>query len=181
MSNEYQKYEPEFSEEDAKRFAKRSVRKKQKERFLRKKRKKKKTLKTFLKILIFFALILIGYKFVTLKGWYLNQNAFKEPNEDIVQIVNNHIVSTDIIQDSISLDSCLRIIMYIILLLIACIYNEFLVVNICGLSKDTKLFLDYKEKEDLLLTEMIDEDSNQDDTESKKAKKEFEINRDSIN
>ena len=54
-------------------------------------------------------------------------------------------------------------------------------MNICGLSKDTKLFLDYKEKEDLLLTEMIDEDSNQDDTESKKAKKEFEINRDSIN
>ena len=101
MSNEYQKYEPEFSEEDAKKFAKRSVRKKQKERFLRKKRKKKKTLKTFLKILIFFALILIGYKFVTLKGWYLNHNAFKEPNEDIVQIVNNHIVSTDIIQDSI--------------------------------------------------------------------------------
>ena len=71
--------------------------------------------------------------------------------------------------------------MYIILLLIACIYNEFLVLNICGLSKDTKLFLDYKEKEDLLLTEMTDEDSNQDDIESKKTKKEFEIDRDSIN
>ena len=88
-----------------------------------------------------------------------------------------------LIQDSISLDICLRIIMFIILLLIACIYNEFLVVNICGLSKDTKLFLDYKEKEDLFLTEITDEassrdsnlDSSHDDIESNKAKKEFEV------
>ena len=47
------------------------------------------------------------------------------------------------------------------MLIIACIYNEFLVVNICGLSKDTKLFLDYKakkEKEDQIPFEDIKED-----------------------
>ena len=72
-----------------------------------------------------------------------------------------------IIRDSISLDRSLRIILYIFLLIIACIYNEFLVVNICGLSKDTKLFLDYqakKEKEDLILFEKINEDVNLDET-----------------
>lgn len=36
----------------------------------------------------------------------------------------------------------LRIIMYILLILSSFIYNEFLVINICGLSKNTKLFLD---------------------------------------
>ena len=40
-------------------------------------------------------------------------------------------------------------------------------MNICGLSKDTKLFLDYqakKEKEDLILFENIKEDVNLDET-----------------
>ena len=72
-----------------------------------------------------------------------------------------------IIRDSISLDRSLRIILYIFLLIIACIYNEFIIVNICGLSKDTKLFLDYqakKEKEDLILFENIKEDVNLDET-----------------
>ena len=72
-----------------------------------------------------------------------------------------------IIRDSISLDRSLRIILYIFLLIIACIYNEFLVVNICGLCKDTKLFLDYqakKEKDDLIFLEKINEDVNLDET-----------------
>ena len=38
----------------------------------------------------------------------------------------------------------IRIIMYIILIIASFIYNEFLVINICGLSKNTKLFLDYE-------------------------------------
>ena len=43
----------------------------------------------------------------------------------------------------------IRIIMYIILIIASFIYNEFLVINICGLSKNTKLFLDYEaENED---------------------------------
>ena len=36
--------------------------------------------------------------------------------------------------------------MYILLLFAAFIYNEFFVINICGLANGTKLFLDYKEK-----------------------------------
>ena len=73
----------------------------------------------------------------------------------------------DIITNSITLDRSLRIVLYIFLLIIACIYNEFLVVNICGLSKDTKLFLDYKakkEKEDLILLEDVKEDANLDES-----------------
>ena len=31
------------------------------------------------------------------------------------------------------------------------IFNEFIVINICGLANNTKLFLDYKEKRDLFL------------------------------
>ena len=47
----------------------------------------------------------------------------------------------------------IRFIMYIILIITSFIYNEFLVINICGLSNDTKLFLEYKERYDLLLVE----------------------------
>ena len=67
----------------------------------------------------------------------------------------------DIIKNSISLDRALRIVLF--LLIIACIYNEYLVVNICGLSKDTKLFFDFKEKEDQILLKDIKEDFNQDE------------------
>ena len=41
--------------------------------------------------------------------------------------------------------------MYILLLFAAFIYNEFFVINICGLANGTKLFLDYKEKKELSL------------------------------
>ena len=40
-------------------------------------------------------------------------------------------------------------------------------MNICGLSKDTQLFLDYKakkEKEDLIQLEDVKEDANLDET-----------------
>ena len=42
----------------------------------------------------------------------------------------------------------IRIIMYVILILASFIYNEYLVINVCGLSKNTKLFLDYEAKID---------------------------------
>ena len=58
----------------------------------------------------------------------------------------------NLIGNSLSYDSYLRIFMYILLILISCIYNEFLVINICGLAKDTKLFLDFKEEDDKLLS-----------------------------
>ena len=51
-----------------------------------------------------------------------------------------------------NLDSGLRLIMYLLLIILACIYNEFLIVNICDLGNDTKLFLKLKEEEDLLLS-----------------------------
>ena len=38
--------------------------------------------------------------------------------------------------------------MYVILILASFIYNEYLVINVCGLSKNTKLFLDYEAKID---------------------------------
>ena len=44
-----------------------------------------------------------------------------------------------------------RLIMYILLIIASLIFNEFVVINICGLANNTKLFLDYKEKHDLNL------------------------------
>ena len=34
--------------------------------------------------------------------------------------------------------------MYILLIIASFIFNEFLVINICGMAKNTKLFLDYE-------------------------------------
>ena len=54
----------------------------------------------------------------------------------------------------------LRIIMYILLILIAFIYNEFLVINICGLGKETQTFLNIKEKTDKMLVEYNEDGIN---------------------
>ena len=48
-----------------------------------------------------------------------------------------------------------RIIMYILLIIASFIFNEFLVINLCGLADDTKLFLDYKENIDFKLIHQI--------------------------
>lgn len=45
----------------------------------------------------------------------------------------------------------LRIILFIFMIISAFIYNEFLVINVCDLSKNTKLFLDYEAKNELSL------------------------------
>ena len=51
--------------------------------------------------------------------------------------------------------------MYILLIIGSFIFNEFLVINICGLANNTKLFLDYKEKRDLsLIRGTINENSS---------------------
>ena len=55
----------------------------------------------------------------------------------------------------------LRIIMYILLILISFIYNEFLIINICGLGKDTKKILDYMEEYDKFLVHQIEEENTQ--------------------
>jgi hypothetical protein len=44
-----------------------------------------------------------------------------------------------------------RLVMYILLIIASLIFNEFVVINVCGLANNTKLFLDYKEKNDLNL------------------------------
>ena len=46
--------------------------------------------------------------------------------------------------------------MFILLIISAFIYNEFLVINICGLSKNTKLFLDYEAENEILLNKDIE-------------------------
>ena len=45
----------------------------------------------------------------------------------------------------------IKFIMHILLIIGSFIFNEFIVINICGLANNTKLFLDYKEKRDLSL------------------------------
>jgi len=49
-----------------------------------------------------------------------------------------------------------KIILFILLIISAFIYNEFLVINICGLSKNTKLFLDYEAENEILLNKDIE-------------------------
>ena len=57
----------------------------------------------------------------------------------------------------------IRLIMYILLIIASLIFNEFIVINICGLANNTKLFLDYKEKNDLNLISEINNEISPDD------------------
>ena len=61
----------------------------------------------------------------------------------------------------------IRLAMYILLIIASIIFNEFLVINICGLANNTQLFLDYKEINDLSLIDgiYIDNFSNEHFTE----------------
>ena len=98
-------------------------------------------------ILIYFFFIIINF-FYSITLWQIIEK-FSSNHLWLAQIFEGlGLLIVYIIRDSISLDRFLRIILYIFLLIIACIYNEFLVVNICGLSKDTKLFLDYQAKKE---------------------------------
>ena len=51
----------------------------------------------------------------------------------------------------------IRIVMYILLIIASFIFNEFFVINICGLANSTQLFLDYKENNDFKLIDEINE------------------------
>ena len=117
-------------------------------------------------ILLYFFLIIMNF-FYNVFLWQIIDN-FSVNHLWLAQMFEGlGFLILDIITNSITLDRSLRIVLYIFLLIIACIYNEFIVVNICGLSKDTKLFLDYKakkEKEDQILLENIKEDVNLDET-----------------
>ncbi len=45
----------------------------------------------------------------------------------------------------------IRFAMFILIIISSCIFNEFWVIDLCGLANGTKLFLDYKEQKDIYL------------------------------
>ena len=56
-----------------------------------------------------------------------------------------------------------RLVMYILLIIASLIFNEFVVINVCGLANNTILFLDYKEKNDLSLIGELNNEITPDD------------------
>lgn len=87
--------------EDAVAEGKHSMRRKQKERYVRKKRKKLKRLKALLRFILFVLLILGAYLFVKLPQWYLAPDAFSKPDEKNVEIINNYLAPKQTIYNSI--------------------------------------------------------------------------------
>ena len=109
--------------------------------------------------------IVIGY---TITSFFCNNLGCKiieefSPNHFIIAklLENFGIFLIDLIingPDSEVYLIVVKIIINIILILSSLIFNEILIINICGLSKDTKLFLDYEaEKEKLINEEKEDE------------------------
>ena len=58
-----------------------------------------------------------------------------------------------------------KIILFILLILASLIFNEFIVINICGLSKNTKLFLDYEAKNEIISSKIYDNEDVRNDSE----------------
>ena len=128
--------------------------------------------------LLYFIYIIISFLYNILN--YIIIDKFSANHSAISLIFENlGIFIINIIKKTIEINShfAIRLVMYIVLIFASFIYNEFLVINICGLANDTKLFLDYKEKEDLfLMNEMnkgidsidfLSEDNNNEISESK--------------
>ena len=128
--------------------------------------------------LLYFIYIIISFLYNILN--YIIIDKFSANHSAISLIFENlGIFIINIIKKTIEINShfAIRLVMYILLIFASFIYNEFLVINICGLANDTKLFLDYKEKEDLfLMNEMnkridsidfLSEDNNNEISESK--------------
>lgn len=80
---------------------KHSVHLKQKERQLRKKKKKLGQLKNFLRFILFLCLISGIYFFITLPGWYLKPDVFSKPDGETVEIINNKLVPSNFIYNSL--------------------------------------------------------------------------------
>ena len=80
---------------------KHSVKHKQTERKIRKKRKKVNRLKSTLRFVILAALIFLSYQIFVLPQWYLSQDTFKKPDNNTVEIINNKIVPTYVINKSL--------------------------------------------------------------------------------
>ena len=58
-----------------------------------------------------------------------------------------------------------KIILFILLILASLIFNEFIVINICGLSKNTKIFLDYEAKNEIISSKIYDNEDVRNDSE----------------
>ena len=91
----------EYFEKDDFGHLKNSVHRKQKERKIRKKRKKVNRLKAFLRLILFGLLLFLIYEFFKLSGWYLPADTFKNPSLDRVEIINNKIIPTYIINQEL--------------------------------------------------------------------------------
>lgn len=93
----------EFTEDSQDEFAsgKHSVKHKQIERKIRKKRKKVNRLKAFLRFVLLALFIFLAYEFLKLPQWYLPRDAFVKQDGRTIEIINNKIVPTPIIYNSL--------------------------------------------------------------------------------
>ncbi len=78
-----------------------SIKHKQKERHLRKKRKKVRKVQTLLRFLLIVAILFLGYKFISLSGWYLPKDAYTSMNSNIVEILNTKIIPDKVVYNAI--------------------------------------------------------------------------------
>ena len=92
-------YPPEI--QDAYDTGRKNLRHKQKERMIRKKRKEKKKLKSLFRFLLLVFLVYSCYKFFHLRGWYLPSDVFSNKDKNRIEIINNKIVPTEMLYDSI--------------------------------------------------------------------------------
>ncbi len=78
-----------------------SIKHKQIERKIRKKRKKINNMKSFLRFVTLVLLLFLSYQIFKMPQWYLSQDTFKKPDGNTVEIVNNKIIPTNIINQSL--------------------------------------------------------------------------------
>ena len=102
-----------------------------------------------------YILIVIGY---IINSFFYNISNFLiidifSPNHLVISRIfeNFGIFLTNLVMNGTDSEDILfiRIIMYILLILSSFIFNEFIIINICGLSKSTALFLDYEAKNEI--------------------------------
>ena len=112
-----------------------------------------------------YIIIVIGY---TINSFFYNIldlqiiNVFSPNHFVIARVFENFgIFVINLIFNGVESEQylALKIIMYFLLILASFIFNEFLVINICGMAKNTKLFLDY-EAELEMNNKISDESSN---------------------
>ena len=106
------------------------------------------------KINILFTIIFIIVSFFYTIIIYKIVDEFSPNHFVIARAIENFglLISTIIIEGTDSENYIvLRIIMYILLIFASLIFNEFIVLNICGLSKDTKLFLNYEAEKEITM------------------------------